>query len=94
MMMLRPHSCASLNSPSSTHAYATSFHVRGELACGTMGTGPEGVVFQLRGQWRAAKHVTWGTQRPYWPSAARTLRAASTAAWNWCSRTSVDARRP
>lgn len=33
IMMLRPQSCASLNSPSSTHAYATSFHVRGELAC-------------------------------------------------------------
>jgi hypothetical protein len=31
-MMLRPHSCASLNSPSSTHAKQTSFQVLGLLA--------------------------------------------------------------
>lgn len=27
-------------------------------------------------------------------AAAPTLRAASTAAWNWCRRTSVEASRP
>ena len=42
----------------------------------------------------AAEHTQAPARTSFHVRALLALRAASTAAWNWCSLTSVDARRP